>query len=69
MLGEQDRRKGTLIKPDGELKALKLADTAPNSWTKFAWKNKAPPRVKFFAWLLSQSRIQCKVNLVKKRIV
>jgi hypothetical protein len=75
MSGEQDRRKCTLIKPDGEpdtsavYKALKLADTAPNGWTKFVWKNKAPPRVEFFAWLLSQSRIQCKVNLVKKIIV
>lgn len=74
MSDEQDTRKGTMIKPDGDLdtaayKALKLADTTPNAWAKFIWKNKAPPRVKFFGWLLSQSRIQCKANLVKKRLV
>jgi hypothetical protein len=33
------------------------------------WQNKAPPCVKFFTWLLSQGRIQCRTNLVKKGIV
>jgi hypothetical protein len=37
--------------------------------SKFIWKNKAPPRVQFFAWLLTQSRIQCRANLPKKSIV
>ena len=50
-------------------RALKSEQSAPNAWTKFVWKNKAPPRVKFFAWLLSQERIKCKTNLIKKHIV
>lgn len=29
----------------------------------------SPPRVKFFAWLLTQQWIQCKTNLVRKRIL
>jgi hypothetical protein len=32
-------------------------------------RTKPPPRVKFFAWLLSQERIQCKTVLKKKHIV
>ena len=35
----------------------------------FIWHNFAPPRVRFFAWLLVQNRIQCKVNLAKKGAV
>jgi hypothetical protein len=35
----------------------------------FVWNNFAPPRVKFFAWLLVQNRIQCKTNLRKKNIL
>jgi len=41
----------------------------PDAWTKFVWHNKAPPRVKFFAWLLSQGRIQCKTLLRRKGVV
>ena len=35
----------------------------------FIWRNFAPPRVKFFAWLLIQDRIQCKTNLEKKGLL
>jgi len=35
----------------------------------FVWKNYAPPRVKFFGWLLLQERIQCRANLAKKNIL
>ena len=35
----------------------------------FVRRNFAPPRVRFFAWLLLQNRIQCKVNLEKKGIL
>ncbi|XP_066374076.1 extensin-like [Miscanthus floridulus] len=54
--------------------ALKTADSSPDEWSQFVWKNKPPPppppaRVKFFAWLLAQGRIQCKTNLIKKNIV
>jgi hypothetical protein len=33
---------------------------------KFIWENYAPPKVKFFGWLLVQNRIQTKENLLKK---
>ncbi|CAN6338995.1 unnamed protein product [Urochloa humidicola] len=36
---------------------------------KFIWRSYAPPRVKFFAWLLVQDRLQCKANLLRKNIV
>ncbi|CAD6240390.1 unnamed protein product [Miscanthus lutarioriparius] len=71
----RDRRQSPLIKPNGDLdtfmlyRALKTADSNPEPWAKFVWNNKAPPRVKFFAWLLSQGRLQCKANLARKRIV
>ena len=35
----------------------------------FVWHNFAPPRVRFFAWLLTQNSIHCKVNLSRKGIV
>ncbi|KAK1678260.1 hypothetical protein QYE76_039108 [Lolium multiflorum] len=35
----------------------------------FVWDGWAPSRVKFFAWLLVQSRIQTKDNLLRKTIV
>ncbi|CAN6250750.1 unnamed protein product [Urochloa humidicola] len=35
----------------------------------FIWKNRAPPKVRFFAWLLIQDRVQHKNNLVKKHIL
>ena len=50
-------------------RALKTADSNPEPWAKFVWNNKAPPRVKFYVWLLSQGRLQCKANLARKRIV
>jgi hypothetical protein len=35
----------------------------------FVWKNFALPRVRFFGWLITKNRIQCKSNLVKKRVL
>jgi hypothetical protein len=35
----------------------------------FLWKNYAPPKVKFFGWLLIQERIHCRANLAKKNIL
>ncbi|KAK1693322.1 hypothetical protein QYE76_010019 [Lolium multiflorum] len=35
----------------------------------FVWHNSAPPRVKFFAWLLVKGRIQCRSNLLRKGIL
>jgi hypothetical protein len=50
-------------------RALKSAHGSPDAWATFVWQNKAPVHVKFFAWLLSQNRIQCKTALRKKGIV
>lgn len=36
---------------------------------KFVWKNKAPPRIQFFVWLLAKDRLPTRVNLHKKNIV
>jgi hypothetical protein len=36
---------------------------------KFLWLYKAPPKVQFFMWLLIHGRIQCKTNLLRKRVV
>lgn len=64
-----DQRRSMFLKKNGDLdssliyRALKTANSSPNAWAKFVWSNKSPPRVKFFAWLLSQGRIQCKPNL------
>jgi hypothetical protein len=35
----------------------------------FVWQNKAPSRVKFFAWLLSKRRVQSRAALLRKRIL
>jgi hypothetical protein len=71
----KDRRQSPLCKRNGDLdtsmiyNTLKSANSGQDPWANFVWKNKAPPRVRFFTWLLSQGRIQCKTNLIKKRIV
>ena len=71
----KDRRRSMMLKKNGELdssllyNARKTAHSNPDAWAKFIWHNKAPPRVKFFAWLLSQGRIQCKTVLRKKGVV
>jgi hypothetical protein len=36
---------------------------------KFIWESCAPPKVKFFGWLLVQNRIQTKENLLKKHCI
>jgi hypothetical protein len=50
-------------------KTFKQANSSQDPWANFVWKNRAPPRVRFFAWLLSNGRIQCKTNLIKKKFV
>jgi hypothetical protein len=68
----KDRRQSMMLKKNGELdssllyRAMKTAYSELDEWTKFVWHNKAPPRVKFFALLLSQERIQSKTLLRKK---
>ncbi|CAM0874569.1 unnamed protein product [Alopecurus aequalis] len=38
-------------------------------WHDFVWCNRAPSRVRFFAWLLVQSRVQCRASLLRKGIL
>lgn len=42
--------------------------TPPSDFATFVWKNRAPPWIQFFTWLLVQEPIQCMSNLVKKHI-
>ena len=40
-----------------------LATGAPEcTFAEFVWKNKAPPRVQFFGWLLVLQRLNCRAN-------
>jgi hypothetical protein len=48
---------------------LKSKDGPPHPAAKFLWLYKAPPKVQFFMWLLIHGRIQCKTNLLRKRVV
>ena len=45
------------------------AHTPSCEFASFVWKNRAPPRVQFFVWLLMQRRIQSRSNLLKKSII
>jgi hypothetical protein len=53
----------------GIYKLLKsrTGDRDPSS--NFIWKSAAPPKAKFFLWLLVHGRIQCRANLLRKHIV
>lgn len=42
-------------------------DTCPAF--QFVWKNFATPRVRFFGWLLTKNRINCRSSLLKKNII
>jgi hypothetical protein len=63
-----------LIPPDGKLRtSLVYQLLAPkhdaDAAAKFSWDNIAPPRVRFFNWLVTRDRIQSKTNLKMKKIV
>ena len=71
-----DCRKCPLAEKDGTLRAgliyrarMSLQENTPCPFYKFVWSNCAPPRVRFFAWLLVQEKIQCKTNLRFKNVV
>lgn len=70
-----DRRLSHLMDADGKLHTptlYALLRSSPDAQTpgqQLAWQNHAPPRVKFFAWLLTRQRIQCRSNLHKRRVV
>lgn len=54
---------------DVYIKLKAVAGSSPSNFAAFIWHNCAPPRVKFFGWLLVQGRIQCRLNLVKKNVL
>ena len=73
---EPDDRTSPLADKDGVLRAgpiytalmnLQAEEQCP--FYKFVWINHAPPRVRFFAWLLVQGKIQCRTNLLVKTII
>jgi hypothetical protein len=71
----EDRRLSPFSLGNGKLdtsgvyKLIKSQGCSSNPASDFIWKSSAPPRVKFFVWLLLQGRIQCRHNLCKKTIV
>jgi hypothetical protein len=50
-------------------KLLVLGSEPECDYASFIWRNKPPPRVQFFSWLLVQERIQYQANLLFKHIV
>ena len=42
---------------------------SPCNFSSFVWRNRAPPRVRFFGWLLVNNRIQCRYNLHLKHVL
>jgi hypothetical protein len=62
------------IKRTGDLSVAKLyakcmSGTAPAPFAGFVWQSFSPSRVKFFMWLLVQSRIQSRASLLAKHII
>jgi hypothetical protein len=61
-------------KPNGDLRVSNLYKLCSLGGVEapfgsFIWGGFAPSRVKFFGWLLVQSRIQCRAALLKKKII
>lgn len=74
--GEEDQRlypnsrdNFHLSSADAYAKLKIAAGSARSNFANFVWRNRAPPRVQFFGWLLVQERIQSRANLVRKHIV
>jgi hypothetical protein len=59
----EDKRLCPFATPGGKLRTRQLyqllvdAQGTDSPASKFVWKNKAPPRVQFFAWLPIQDRV------------
>ncbi|AQK39484.1 TUB-transcription factor 14 [Zea mays] len=72
---QQDTRVCSFVSQSGKFQTSKLydflkkQDRVTNPAAAFIWSNKAPPRAQFFAWLLTQGKIQSKENLLLKKIV
>lgn len=70
LTGQLDRRAAILSREDNALRSGPLYKILMNTTgTPQEHKNRTPPRVQFFTWLLVQERIHCRVNLLKKNIV
>jgi hypothetical protein len=74
LLQQPDEHSSIFVKEDGNLHTSQLYNASTRSGVRaqfyeFVWRNNAPPRVKFFGWLLVQGRIHCKANLLKKHII
>jgi hypothetical protein len=73
-VGEDTRTLSRCSKPTGALDAAALYKLCAFGgvgvpYHDFAWANFAPPRVQFFAWLLSRSRIPSRSELFKKHVL
>jgi hypothetical protein len=72
---EPDVRSGPFCLPNGKFdsgglyRLLKSRDGIVLPSAAFVWESRAPKRVQFFVWLLMQGRIQCRTNLLKKKVV
>jgi hypothetical protein len=70
-----DKRKCLLVSTKGKFQTsalyelLKRSIRSENVLAMFIWNNETPPRIKVFACLLTQGRIQCKRNLLIRWIV
>jgi hypothetical protein len=71
-----DIRLSPLVNAKGQLKTAQLyralmsaTSLASCPFARFVWKNRAPPRVQFFTWLLVQNKIQSRHNLQRKRAI
>jgi len=71
----EDRRSSPFASADGNLatsglyKMIKSSRDPSHLPNGGFWSSRAPPRVQFFAWLLLHGRLQCKSNLLTKKIV
>jgi len=48
---------------------LKARGQQPDDRAVFVWQNHAPPRVQMFMWLLTQRKIQCRTNLLRRHVL
>ena len=72
---QPDKRLSPFADDDGKLhtsqlyKMLQSAQCAADPVAAFVWRNRAPPRVQFFAWLLVRERIQSRENLKRRKVL
>ncbi|CAO2153322.1 unnamed protein product [Urochloa humidicola] len=70
-----DTRESPFLLADGRLqtstiyKMLKASQSEHCPAAAFVWNNHAPPRVRFFAWLLTNDRIQSRSNRKRRTIL